>query len=169
LDTGILLSIFGLVATILFGIVGVLVIRNRLSQRQKATGASSTAIQSGRDTTVNRHQGGNVENAPWGIIINGPTTFNSKPPDAHSDELLKSANVMTIIWGGVSIFYIWDKSHPVELQQTLLLKLAFPAICILVSDSPPSLSMAISKNTLLNQMRDNGYASQFSVQGHVTS
>jgi hypothetical protein len=131
LDTGILLSIFGLLATILFGIVGVLVIRNRLSQSQKATGAHSTAIQSGRDTTVHRHQGGNVENAPWGIIINGPTTFNSKNPEAHSDEF-KFAIVMTILLGGLSIFYIWDRTHPIELQQTLLLQLAFPAILLLL-------------------------------------
>lgn len=131
MDTGILLSIFGLVATILFGIVGLLFIPNRLSQRQKATGAHSTAIQSGRDTRVNRHHGGNVENAPWGIIINGPTTFNSKTPNAHSDEL-RIAIVTTILLGGVSIFYIWDKSHPLELQQTILLELAIPVILFLL-------------------------------------
>jgi hypothetical protein len=135
LDAGILLSIFGLVATILFGIVGVLVIRNRLSQQQKATGAHSTAIQSGRDTKVNRHHGGNVENAPWGIIINGPTTFNSKAPDAHSDEL-RIAVVATIILGGISSLYIWDKTYPLELQQTFLLEFAFPAILVLLVTVP---------------------------------
>jgi hypothetical protein len=132
LDTGILLSIFSLVATILFGIVGVLVIRNRLSQRQKATGAHSTAIQSGRDTTVNRHQGGNVENAPWGIIINGPATFNSKTPDTHSDELINAAIVMTIVLAGVSIFYLWEISRPIELQQTILLQIAVPFMLLLL-------------------------------------
>jgi hypothetical protein len=135
LDAGILLSICGLLATILFGIVAVLVIRNRLSQQQKATGAHSTAIQSGRDTTVNRHHGGNVENAPWGIIINGPTTFHSKAPDAHSDEL-RIAVVATIILGGISIFYILDKTNPLELQQTLLLQLAFPVIVLLLVAVP---------------------------------
>jgi hypothetical protein len=132
LDTGVLLGILGLVVTTLFGIVGVLVIRNRFSQRQKATGAHSTAIQSGRDTTVNRHQDGNVENAPWGIIINGPTTFNNKIRDAHSDELIRAAIVMTIFLAIFSIFYLWEKSRPIEFQQTILLQIASPVILLLL-------------------------------------
>jgi hypothetical protein len=115
LDTGVLIGIIGVVvgiiglaATIVFGIVGPLVIRNRLSQRQK------TGIQSGRDT-----------------IIKGPAIFDSKTPDANSDEF-RIAVAMTIILVGVSIFYIWDKSHPIELQQTFLLQLAFPVMLILL-------------------------------------
>ena len=135
MDTGILLSIFGLVATILFGIVGLLFIPNRHSQRQKATGAHSTAIQSGRDTTVNRHHGGNVENAPWGAIINGPTTFNSKTPDTHSDGL-RLAVGMTIILCVLSILYLWGKSRPLELQQTSLLEIALTAISVLLVTVP---------------------------------
>jgi hypothetical protein len=115
LDTGILLSIVGIVATIVFGIVGVLVSRNRFSQRQKAIGAHSTPIQSGRDT----------------IIVKGPAIFNSKTPDANLDEF-RIAVVMTILLGVVSGLYIWDKTNPIELQQTLLLHVAFPAIVILL-------------------------------------
>jgi hypothetical protein len=115
LDTGILLGILGIVATIIFGIVGPLVIRNRHSQRQKATGAHSTAMQSGRDN----------------IIIHGPATFNSKAPDAHSDEL-RIAIGTTILLGVISSFYIWDKTHPLELQQTILLDITFPFIIALL-------------------------------------
>jgi hypothetical protein len=130
LDTGILLSILGIVATIIFGIVGPLVIRNRLSQRQKAIGAHSTGIQSGRDT----------------IIIKGPATFNSKTPDANLDEL-RIAIVLTILLGGLSIFYFWDKTHPIELQQTILLQIAFPAILILLVIVSVLWVVAIYKNT----------------------
>jgi UDP-N-acetylmuramyl pentapeptide phosphotransferase/UDP-N-acetylglucosamine-1-phosphate transferase len=112
---GILLGIIGIVATIIFGIVGALVIRNRHSQRQTATGAHSTAMQSGRDN----------------IIIHGPATFNSKTPDAHSDELPIAIGT-TILLGVISIFYFWDKTHPLELQQTILLGIAFPFIIALL-------------------------------------
>ena len=112
MDTGILIGIVGIVVTIIFGIVGPLVIRNRHSQRQKTTGAHSTAMQSGRDN----------------IIIHGPATFNSKTPDAHSDELRIAAIGAIMSLGVISIFYIWGKTYPLELQQTLLLNIAFPLI-----------------------------------------
>jgi hypothetical protein len=108
LDTGILLGILGIVATIVFGIVGPLLIRDPHSQRQKATAAHSTVMQSGRDN----------------IIIHGPATFNSKTPDAHSDEL-RIAIGATILLGVISSLYFWDKTYPIELQQTILLDIAF--------------------------------------------
>lgn len=114
-DTGILIGIVGVVATIFFGIVGPLVIRNRHSRRQKVTGAHSTAMQSSHDN----------------IIIDGPATFNSQIPDAHSDEL-RIAIGATIFLGMISSFYIWDKTHPIELQQTILLNIAFPFIIALL-------------------------------------
>jgi H+/gluconate symporter-like permease len=115
LDTGTLIGIFGIVVTILFGIVGLLFIPYRHSQRQKATGAHSTAIQSGRDN----------------IIVHGPATFHSKTSDARSDAL-PIAVLATILLAGVSSYYIWDKNNPPELQQTLLLDLA-PSVILLLS------------------------------------
>jgi hypothetical protein len=123
LETGILLSIFGLVATIIFGIVGVLVIRNHLAQRQKAPGAHSTAIQSGRDTM----------NAPGSTIIINNTTLDVNPDELHNiARLWTNAIVLTLLLFGISIFCIWDKSQPIEFQQTLLSELAVPAIGFLL-------------------------------------
>lgn len=115
MDTGTLIGIFGIVVTILFGIVGLLFIPYRHSQRQRAAGAHSTALQSGRDN----------------IIVHGPATFHRKTSDARSDEL-PIAVLATILLAGVSSYYIWDKNHPLELQQTLLLDVA-PAAIVLLS------------------------------------
>lgn len=115
MDTGILLGISGIVVTILFGIVGPLFIPNRLSQRQKATGAHSTAMQSGRDT----------------IVIHGSATFHGKTSDAHSSEL-PIAVIVAILLDVVSGYYIWEKSYPLELQNTIVLELAVLAILLLL-------------------------------------
>ena len=122
-------------ATIVFGIVGPLVIRNPHSQRQKATAAHSTAMQSGRDN----------------IIIHGPATFHSKTPDAHSDELRKIAIGTTILLGVISGLYLWDKTYPLELQQTILLDIAFSIYYNIVSYSAYSLDIGIYENALLNK------------------
>jgi hypothetical protein len=53
---GIILAVLGIALTIFFGIRGLRSMRrNRVTQRQSAQGGSS-AIQSGRDTNVNRDE-----------------------------------------------------------------------------------------------------------------
>jgi hypothetical protein len=63
----------------------------------------------------------------WSLIKTGIFHLFIRPEiPAWRDAL--DVILVTIMLISISIFYIWNRSLPIELQQTLLLQLAFPVI-----------------------------------------